>query len=290
MKSFRFTKQNVEGNCYKVFGKLDEFSSFPELNLNSDSVLKLDFSEIYNFNTSGIRTWVGYRDGLVEGVQIVYENCSVSIVECLNLTNQFIGSNSIVSSFFAPFYCKDCGIQDRVLLTIDENFDPNIKKPMESFHCSLCEKEMSPDFKEDEYYGFLEYLNSDINIFDEDSSNEKKTIQTRKPLLTKIFLPDANNEYHGTPVTTFTENISAGGLFICSFHSYPLGTQMKVDFHIPTNGDETYHLETLVEVKWERTADPAKNILQGFGVEFINLTAKEQDIINNYLASFQAKS
>ncbi len=78
--------------------------------------------------------------------------------------------------------------------------------------------------------------------------------------------------------TGFTENISAGGLFIATHDIQPLGTRFRIAFTVPEIG-RTF--EPMCEVRWHRPVGAGGT--GGMGVNFIDLSAEEQDTLDEVL-------
>ncbi|MFW5871730.1 MAG: hypothetical protein ACOCUT_01350, partial [bacterium] len=59
---------------------------------------------------------------------------------------------SIIETFYAPYYCKECDKEEQVLLKATDMHD---KDEAPSMKCSSCKKEMEFDDIEEQYFGFL---------------------------------------------------------------------------------------------------------------------------------------
>jgi uncharacterized protein (TIGR02266 family) len=98
----------------------------------------------------------------------------------------------------------------------------------------------------------------------------------RVELSIEIGIDDHTNFYVG-----FSENVSAGGLFIATYRLMPVNTEVALTFVLP---DE---LPVFVHgvVRWLR--DPhdasASEVPPGMGIEFVNLGEAEQARIQAYI-------
>lgn len=77
-----------------------------------------DLEGIRSVNSCGVRTWVGIVRDFSSRTHLVFDKCSVSIVDQFNLVPQTLGHASI-ASFYAPYYCSTCDEEVTVLLRAD---------------------------------------------------------------------------------------------------------------------------------------------------------------------------
>ena len=81
--------------------------------------------------------------------------------------------------------------------------------------------------------------------------------------------------------TGFTENISAGGLFISTYQTLELGSRFEMAFEITGINRE---FKATVEVCWLREYNEmAPQMTPGMGVKFIDLGSQEEQILNEVL-------
>ena len=81
--------------------------------------------------------------------------------------------------------------------------------------------------------------------------------------------------------TGFTENISAGGLFVATYETLPLGSRFYLQFSVP-GVDHAFNVEC--EVRWLREYNEmTPQMKTGMGVSFVNLSEQEQSILNELL-------
>lgn len=81
--------------------------------------------------------------------------------------------------------------------------------------------------------------------------------------------------------TGFTQNISTGGLFLATKRPEPIGSRFRVAFRVPTVDHE---FQPLCEVCWHRDACGSDGMAEGMGVRFLDLTGREVDLINEFIA------
>ena len=82
--------------------------------------------------------------------------------------------------------------------------------------------------------------------------------------------------------TGFSQNISAGGLFIATHDILPIGSVFHITFRIP-GVDHVFSCDA--EVRWSRTYDGGTldDLQPGMGVRFVDLTDLEIGLINGYI-------
>jgi uncharacterized protein (TIGR02266 family) len=77
--------------------------------------------------------------------------------------------------------------------------------------------------------------------------------------------------------TGFSENISAGGLFVATYQTKPIGSKFKISFSIP--GIE-HVFDSEVEVRWTREYNEDQpQTMPGMGVRFLSLTSRESEVL-----------
>jgi uncharacterized protein (TIGR02266 family) len=74
-----------------------------------------------------------------------------------------------------------------------------------------------------------------------------------------------------------TGNISLGGLFIETDHTYPLQTRLQIRFRIPTQPEP---IDVSGEVRWVEHGGPGQPA--GIGVRFQGLRAREVWALNRF--------
>lgn len=82
--------------------------------------------------------------------------------------------------------------------------------------------------------------------------------------------------------TGFTENISAGGLFVATQDLQPVGSTFRLAFVLP-GADHLFDLE--VEVRWIRQSDMGAGLPAGMGVRFTSISSNEERLIDDYIAT-----
>ena len=296
-------KYKRRGPNLKISGTLNEKSKIEGI-FGTSPFLFIDSSNIHYINSLGVRTWA--NEIYSYNGKIIYQKCSVPIIEQFNMIPEFMGKNIWVESFYAPYFCEDCLVSNEQLLIIDENFILKEKKILESVFCPECNQKMDEDFFDEDYFLFIQQLSSppdkaqikdslDMSNSDQIESIESKgeiknrflDTPPRKPLTVKVEISELNSK---NPVLsnydTFSENISTGGIFIYTSKRYNNGEILKVTFTLPLNDKEIY-ISAETEVRWHRNLSQRLNKLPGTGLQFLNLSTDIIEKIDQYVKNFE---
>ena len=95
---------------------------------------------------------------------------------------------------------------------------------------------------------------------------------SRLEIEVEVTLESDHNFYTG-----FTQNISAGGLFIATEQLLPVGAQFGVKFALTTS-TEPIAVDVDVVVRWVRESEVC-----GMGVQFVSLPDETAAAINRFL-------
>lgn len=97
-------------------GQIDEDADFSPLQGKSAQTLVLDLEGVTLINSCGIRDWIEFQKSLSSDMKLVYRKCPQVIVEQLNIVKGFIRENSVIESFYAPYYNEEKDEEKKVLL------------------------------------------------------------------------------------------------------------------------------------------------------------------------------
>ncbi|MEX0797889.1 MAG: hypothetical protein WEB87_04715 [Bacteriovoracaceae bacterium] len=131
-------------------GQIDEDADFSSLSGLEAQVMVFNLEKVSLINSCGIREWVEFQKKLPKETKLVYRKCPQVIVEQLNIVKGFIRDNSLIESFFAPYYNEARDQEVKVLLTpsqVKEGKAPVIKDEDGS--------ELEFDEIEMQYFSFL---------------------------------------------------------------------------------------------------------------------------------------
>jgi len=105
----------------------------------------------------------------------------------------------------------------------------------------------------------------------------ERRVNRRVPLEAEIGVYSDSNFYTG-----FTQDISAGGLFVATYDLHPIGTSVEVEFALP----DGHQLKVKGIVRWLR--DPIEDtpgVFPGMGVQFAGLSPQDQQAIEEFIAN-----
>jgi hypothetical protein len=112
----------------------------------------LNMEDVSSLNSIGIKTWMRFLQHIDPQSPLVFERCSIAVVELFSLVHGFVG-RAQVKSFAARYVCESCG--ELKLEMIERASIPagTIPNPPA---CQTCGATKVLDGLEDEYFLFLE--------------------------------------------------------------------------------------------------------------------------------------
>lgn len=158
-KKFSLAASTTEDVTFlKVRGVVDEDNTLgSSLKRIEGRTVIIDLSEVTRINSCGVRDWVNWLSELdARGTRIILVKCSPCIVNQVNLVNNFVG-NGLVKSFYAPYYCARCDVEELVLLQVEafaEMAQP-VAPGVRGQRCTHADCQMIFDDIEAAYFAFL---------------------------------------------------------------------------------------------------------------------------------------
>lgn len=108
-----------------------------------------------------------------------------------------------------------------------------------------------------------------------DAAPAKKRQSPRVKMQAAVDFQSDNNFFNG-----FSANISDGGLFVATINLLPLGTEVDLNFTLPSG----QRVEAKGVVRWVREVnDNLPDAFPGLGVQFAGLSDSAQNAINEFL-------
>jgi uncharacterized protein (TIGR02266 family) len=98
---------------------------------------------------------------------------------------------------------------------------------------------------------------------------------TRATLKTSVHFGSESNFYTG-----FTQDVSAGGLFVATHNVVPMGTVIDLVFSIPDKGPP---ITVQGEVRWAAEYNPSSDCSPGLGLRFVDLPEENRARIENWI-------
>ena len=77
----------VKGSAarYKLDGVMDDTADYSVIIKTDSKVIIVDFLAVKQINSLGIQKWVSAIDQIPGGVRIIFQNCTIKIVNQMNL-------------------------------------------------------------------------------------------------------------------------------------------------------------------------------------------------------------
>lgn len=142
-------------------GSIDEDSDFNTIPKIEKNLLLIDLSQVTMINSCGIRDWVKWTKTLAPHVQMHIKKCPKFIIDQINILQGFLPQNSLVLSFYMPYFCEDCNVEKQLLFERGVHFQEATSEK-EAFVdydlevlCDQCKTAMSMDVIPTKFFKFL---------------------------------------------------------------------------------------------------------------------------------------
>ncbi len=158
-KTLALSTRTVEDVTFlKLKGVIDEDNPLAGAIKKLDGrTVVIDLADVRRINSCGVRDWVNWLTDLDRaGKQVLLVRCSPTIVNQLNLVNNFVG-RAMVKSFFAPYYCAACDREQLELIQVQDFAGKGrpAAPPVRGRGCTQTPCQMAFDDIEDAYFAFL---------------------------------------------------------------------------------------------------------------------------------------
>jgi hypothetical protein len=151
--------QREDQSLLVQFQKLiNEDTVFPDLSFFQGRRIVFDLERVVVINSVGIRNWINWRKTI--GVITVFVNCPKAVIDQMNILNGFVAVNSVIESFYVPYYCEDCDLEKKVLYRSNLEFVRGTSEQKSKLNfievtCESCSSRMEMDILEKKYFNFL---------------------------------------------------------------------------------------------------------------------------------------
>jgi hypothetical protein len=139
---------------FRFRGDVDENFRQEEVPRIARDRILFELAEINNFNSCGIREWIYLMKDMSKQGQIVFRNCSITMIDQINMVPDSLG-NGEIESFYAPYYCS-CKGEVIKLIEVKKHMNDLVNKQAPRFKCDDCGKTMEFDALEESYFLFCE--------------------------------------------------------------------------------------------------------------------------------------
>jgi hypothetical protein len=137
---------------YKFVGDVDENFRHEDVPLVKKSVINFELAHINNFNSCGIREWIYLVKKISALGNLVFKECSVTMIDQINMVPDSLGSGYI-QSFHAPYYCE-CGGEVNRLIKVNEAQESLSSRTAPELMCEKCGNPLEFDALEESYFLF----------------------------------------------------------------------------------------------------------------------------------------
>jgi CheY-like chemotaxis protein len=135
-------------------GDLTEVAEFEDLAQRLSGVIEFDLGGVRYLNSAGVRKWVLFLEQLKNVSAYTFVRCSTAFVLQASMVARLLGHGRI-DSFWAPYICESCEIEDQRLLHV--SMPTTINDMAEAqFRCASCGGPLVLDEVPERVFAFLE--------------------------------------------------------------------------------------------------------------------------------------
>jgi anti-anti-sigma regulatory factor len=147
-------KERAGFTTVEFSGEIDENTDFSELTGRLTGNVVFQLQQVRRINSCGVREWVNFVRDLPTVTELTFTHCSPAIVTQLNMIYNFRGGAKL-RSFYAPYICDECDVEEEKLLDIESNFGEGKELEPPEFTCQTCKGPLEFDDLPDHYLAFL---------------------------------------------------------------------------------------------------------------------------------------
>lgn len=137
----------------KLSGSIEESVDFDQLIGPVTKEVHIHCKGVTRINSVGVKAWIKYFQSLkTKAVKVKFAECSMAIVEQINLISNFVAGGEVVS-LYVPFLCENCKAEFVALFTVEMVRKLGFKMPFAK--CPKCSGKAVFDDLPDEYFYFL---------------------------------------------------------------------------------------------------------------------------------------
>ncbi len=158
MSELQFKKAHANGvTTISLIGRMSETAQYAALaDVGGADCVEFDFDGVTLINSKGIQIWKTFMTSLPQDLVIRYVNCTLKIVNQLNLFPSFQGNKKVeIKTFYAPYFCEACDSQLQIRLETAAAFPDPRTAAAPSVTCPSCAKPMEFDANPQKYFMFL---------------------------------------------------------------------------------------------------------------------------------------
>ena len=111
--------------------------------------------EFRRISSDSVQRWIEFIRGLDMATNIYLLECPISFVHQANLITNLLERQEVLS-FFAPYACDNCGLEEEVLLDVKQDLDGGKRRTPPDRTCSGCGGPLFFDDLVEQYFTFLD--------------------------------------------------------------------------------------------------------------------------------------
>jgi len=152
----RLTQWEIVGDTARtrvvLKGDFTEATSFDDLAPSMVGRVDFDMAQVRYMNSLGVRAWCDFLGNApIQGYE--FHACSVPFVLQASMVEDVVGRGT-VTSFFAPYHCEGCDLQEERLLQSAAVLAAGLHPPV--FTCPACQGQLVFDDLPERYFAFLD--------------------------------------------------------------------------------------------------------------------------------------
>ncbi|HJZ86532.1 MAG TPA: PilZ domain-containing protein [Polyangia bacterium] len=135
-----------------LYGALREDSDLAPLAEALRGQVTFNMRDFHRISSDCVQNWINFTRGLERVSKVHLVEMPVPFVNQANLVSNLLDRCEVVS-FYAPYLCEHCGIDDERLIEVSAL--DRLAPAAPAFVCASCAQPMSFDEIEERYFGFL---------------------------------------------------------------------------------------------------------------------------------------
>lgn len=139
---------------YVFSGLVDEHFDQEQVPRCIGTSVYFNLEKVTGFNSCGIREWVFFVKRFSGSSTLIFESCSVAMIDQINMIPMMQGT-AIISSFFAPYHCDSCPVQEVDKVIDMQKYNEKITSyTAPTFSCDSCQNELEFDAIPEAFFRF----------------------------------------------------------------------------------------------------------------------------------------
>ncbi len=143
-----------ESTLITILGEIDATCVLEGLFEAPTRRITVDLHGVRRINSCGIREWMKAIESIPPDTEVEFIRCARPMVKQFNQVANFGGHGRVVS-FFAPYYCQACDLEEEVLLSVPRHLDDLSACRAPDFRCENCGGPLAFDDLEERYFSFV---------------------------------------------------------------------------------------------------------------------------------------